>query len=129
MQIHRHLHPVSILMALAIIGRTVGGPHAGTDIADVVRAKRFEIVDDQGKARGVFEVTLDGMARLELPGANGATRAIVAAPPHGAIVALFDEDCVTPARPSGFRTGDTRSACCDSRPSPAGESLPTSPCP
>jgi hypothetical protein len=113
MQIHRYLLPVSILMASAIISQAVDGTRAETDVPGVVRAKRFEIVDDHGKTRGTFKVTQDGMARLELFDANRATRAIVAAPPHGAIVALFDENRVTRASLGVLPDGSTSLALSD----------------
>jgi hypothetical protein len=127
MQFHRYLLPVSILVASAIVSQAVGGTQAGADAPDVVQAKRFEVVNDHGKTRGVLEVTPDSMARLELFGANGATRAIVAAPPQGAVVALFDENRATRASVGVMPDGSTSLALSDKdqKPSVSVSLLPT----
>lgn len=51
-----------------------------TEVQDVVRCRRFELVDDAGKVRMVAEVST-GVTRLQLFDGNGNERFFVAAYP------------------------------------------------
>ncbi len=90
MAIHRYLLPFSILLGSAIISQSKSDVRPDANTQDVVRAKRFEVVDDNGKTRGVFEVVPDGKARLMLFDEDGNTRGTFAVARNGVVVGLFD---------------------------------------
>ncbi|MCH8273289.1 MAG: hypothetical protein IH851_00665 [Armatimonadetes bacterium] len=66
----------------------LGGWQKG--VAEVVRAKKFELIGDGGATRGELTVTTTG-PRLRLYDANGEMRVLLAAPNGGDEVLSLDE--------------------------------------
>jgi hypothetical protein len=85
-----------VLMALTVVSGLVGGAasnllvqgapavaQVGGAVQEVVRAKRFEVVDDQGRSRALLSVLPDGSPGLTLYDGAGKQRAGLGLLPDG----------------------------------------------
>ena len=84
---------VLVIFALFVAVRAMMGvthSQVGGDIAKVIRASRFEVVDDQGRPRAGLIVLKDG-PRLDMFDEKGTSRAMLITTETGAGLTLFDE--------------------------------------
>jgi hypothetical protein len=72
------------------VGGVMSNPFFGTGVVSaqtnvdrIVRAKRFQLVDDNGHLRGFFSADRDGTSILSLCDKNGTPRAALAVKPDG----------------------------------------------
>jgi hypothetical protein len=93
-----------VLMVLTVVSGLLGGAgsnlllqggpavaQAGGAVQEVVRAKRFEVVDDQGKRRAALGLTADGSPAFWLYDATGKTRVELHVLPDGSTdLLLYD---------------------------------------
>lgn len=100
--------------ALAVLGLVLLVGATGTRVPKEIRAKRFILVDESGRLRGIFGVVADGSSVLGLAGgqqsgaaltarsdgrislvltdSNGKRRAVLGVEPSGSLLKFLDAD-------------------------------------
>jgi hypothetical protein len=78
---------LGILVLLSLMGATI---QKGGNVAEVIRAQRFLLVDEDGKTRAELAVE-KGWSGLRLKDANGRVRALLVVEAEGPILELRDK--------------------------------------
>lgn len=101
--VDRYTKVVLTVIAVALMWLCLwgGGPKWGTPaeaagqaksgVPEVIRAQKFELVDEEGKVRAVLGLGRDGAPNLDLSDAKGLKRATLALLPDGSPVLMLSD--------------------------------------
>ena len=86
---------LAVLVVLAAVAAVYAGAQVKSDVPQVIRAQRFELVDAQGRVRGEMSMSADGRGPgLMLSDEKGNPRAGLWLLPDGSpVLSLADEKC------------------------------------
>jgi len=83
---HRQMLGVGVLVVLGCLTM------AAMQNTQVIRAKKFGVVDDQGQDYAQFGMGKDGEPILTMNGDNGKTRIMLSPGPFGPMISLYDKN-------------------------------------